>query len=57
MKVELNKDECHNIRIALRTVIKQPEVAEAGMKELLALSDKFIIKPVIKKSKKKNEKV
>ena len=53
MKIELSKTECHNVRVALRAMIKQPEISEEGMKELLVLSDKFIIKPVVKKSKKK----
>ena len=57
MKIELNKAERHNVRVALRVMIKQPEIAEAGMKELLALSDKFMIKlqpPTVKKPKKKD---
>jgi len=49
MKIELNEQECHNVRVALRKTMKQPELNEESMKNLLMLSDKFIVKPVIKK--------
>ncbi len=53
MKIELNEQECHNIRVALRILIKSPETSEQGMKELLVLSDKFLPKqPKIVKTEK-----
>ena len=47
MKIELNEQECHNIKVALRVLIKQPEVNEETMKTLLILSDKFQPKTVV----------
>ncbi len=41
MQIELNEQECHNIKVALRVLIKQPEANEETMKTLLILSDKF----------------
>lgn len=42
MIVELTKEDCHNVRLALRITMKQAEVTEDAMKQLLMLSDKFI---------------
>ena len=52
MKVELNETECQNVRVALRNLIKTPELAEEGMKQLLILSDKFVYEEAKTKVKK-----
>lgn len=44
MKIELTQEECHNVRVALRAFMKDSNVNENGMKQLLTLSDKFIHK-------------
>lgn len=46
MKIELNEQEAHNVRVALRSLIKSPDIDENGMKVLLLLSDKFVEKKV-----------
>ena len=52
MKIELSKDECKNVRVALLSLAKSPQVNEEGMKMLLILSDKFTVKEVVEKKKK-----
>jgi len=44
MKIELSKDECKNVRVALLSLAKSSQVNEEGMKMLLNLSDKFVVK-------------
>ena len=46
MKINLNDQECQNVRVALRSLMKAPEVNELAMKQLLVLSDKFATEPV-----------
>ncbi len=52
MKIELSKDECKNVRVALLSLAKSSQVNEEGMKMLLILSDKFTVKEVVEKKKK-----
>ena len=42
MKITLTEQECQNVRVAIRALVKQPELNEDAMKQLLALSDKFV---------------
>ena len=57
MKVELNEQECHNIRVGLRSLMKMAETNEESMKVLLVLSDKFVIQqPKVVKSDSKPKK-
>lgn len=54
MKLELNDQECNNVKVALLQLAKSPQVNEEGMKVLLVLSDKFTVAEP--KSEKKEEK-
>ena len=44
IKTELTPDECKNVRVALLSLAKSQQVNEEGMKMLLNLSDKFVVK-------------
>ena len=44
MRIELSPDECKNVRVALLSLAKSSQVNEEGMKMLLNLSDKFVVK-------------
>ena len=52
MRIELNDQECQNVKVALLSLAKSPQVNEDGMKMLLNLSDKFTVKEVVEKKKK-----
>ena len=57
MKIELNKAEASNIKIALVQLAKSSQVDIQAMKVLLVLSDKFVFPEVGKSVKDKiNEK-
>jgi len=49
MKIELSKEECQNVKVALLSLAKSSQVNEDGMKMLLILSDKFTVKEVVEK--------
>jgi len=44
MQIKLIKEECQNVKVALLSLAKSPQVNEDGMKMLLNLSDKFVVK-------------
>ena len=44
MQIKLIKEECQNVKVALLSLAKSPQVNEDGMKMLLNLSDKFTVK-------------
>jgi len=44
MRIELNDQECQNVKVALMSLAKSSQVNEEGMKMLLNLSDKFVVK-------------
>lgn len=41
MKIDLNKEECNNVKAALLHLAKDPAITEDGMRVLLALSAQF----------------
>jgi len=49
MKIELNDNECKNVKVALLSMAKSQQVNEEGMKMLLNLSDKFVVKEEVEK--------
>jgi len=44
MNINLNDQECQNVKVALMSLAKSSQVNEEGMKMLLNLSDKFVVK-------------
>lgn len=44
MKIELTKEDCQNVRVALTLLAKSPQTNSEEMKVALILSDKFIFK-------------
>ena len=44
IKVELTENDAANVRIALLALAKSPNINENGMKTLLVLLDKFVVK-------------
>jgi len=44
MNINLNDQECQNVKVALMSLAKSSQVNEDGMKMLLNLSDKFVVK-------------
>lgn len=52
MIIELSPEECQNVRVAIRALIKSPQLDENAMKQLLVLSDKFVVKEEKKEEKK-----
>ena len=52
MRIELNDQECQNVKVALLSMAKSSQVNEDGMKMLLNLSDKFVVKEEVEKKKK-----
>ena len=44
MNINLNDQECQNVKTSLLSLAKSSQVNEEGMKMLLNLSDKFVVK-------------
>ena len=42
MKINLTKEDCHNVQVSLISTAKSVSVDSNSMKALLTLSDKFI---------------
>ena len=52
MQINLSKEECQNVKVALLSMAKSSQVNEIGMKMLLNLSDKFTVKEEVIPEKK-----
>jgi hypothetical protein len=44
VKIELTKEDCQNVRVALTLLAKSPQTSVDEMKVALILSDKFVFK-------------
>jgi hypothetical protein len=42
VKIELNKEDCHNVQVALTLLAKSPQTSVDEMKVALILGDKFV---------------
>ena len=48
MKIELTKEDCHNVQVALTLLANSPQTSSEEMKVAINLSDRFIFREDVK---------